>query len=80
MYVSPRRPPRIAANTVSTASSSVRRNRVMSDVVIVTGPPLLICSWKSGMTDPRDASTFPYRTHTKRVSGQVRFADVKTRS
>ena len=31
----------------------------MSAVVMVTGPPRLICSWKSGMTEPRDASTFP---------------------
>ena len=31
----------------------------MSGVVIVTGPPRAICSWKSGITEPRDASTLP---------------------
>ncbi len=31
----------------------------MSLVVMVTGPPLRICSWKSGITEPREASTLP---------------------
>ena len=31
----------------------------MSVVVIVTGPPLRIWSWNSGMTEPREASTLP---------------------
>ena len=31
----------------------------MSGVVIVTGPAGRICSWKSGITEPREASTLP---------------------
>ena len=34
----------------------------MSVVVIVTGPPFLICSWKCGITEPREPSTLPKRT------------------
>ncbi len=36
----------------------------MSGWVTVTGPPLRICSRKSGITDPADASTLPKRTDT----------------
>src|ERR1035441_6154722 len=57
--VSSRRASPIAAKIMSTASSRVSRNHVMSGVIIVTGPPLRICSWNSGITEPLDASTFP---------------------
>ena len=49
----------IAAKTVSTARSSVRKKRVIAAVVIVTGPPRAICSRKSGTTEPREATTLP---------------------
>ena len=41
--------------------------RITSGCVTVTGPPLRICSWKSGTTDPEEASTLPKRTIAKRV-------------
>ena len=59
MSVSPARAARSAAKTVSTAASRLRRNRVISGTVTVTGPPRAIWSRKSGMTEPREASTFP---------------------
>ncbi len=59
MNVSPRWASRIAAKTVSTAASSVRRKRVISAVVIVKGPPFVIWSMKSGTTEPREAMTLP---------------------
>ena len=31
----------------------------MFGTVIVTGPPLRIWSWNSGITEPREASTLP---------------------
>jgi hypothetical protein len=65
---------------VSTASSRLSRNRVISELVTVTGPPFLIWSWKSGMTEPRDAKTFPYRTQMNRVPGQRRLPWMKMRS
>jgi len=39
--------------TVSTASSELRRNRVMSAVMVVTGPPEPIWARNSGMTERR---------------------------
>ncbi len=57
--VSPARAVRSAAKTVSTATSRLSRKRVISGTVTVTGPPRAIWSRKSGMTDPREASTFP---------------------
>ncbi len=57
--VSPGQPAAIAANTVSTAWSRLSRKRVISGTVTVTGPPRRICSWKRGITEPREARTFP---------------------
>ncbi len=80
MYVSPRRAPASAAKIVSTAWSRLSRNRVMSVVVMVTGPPRLICSWNKGITEPRDAKTFPYRTAMYLVCFESRFARTNNRS
>ena len=58
-YVSPRRAPANAARTVSTAWSSDSRKRVISGTVTVTGTLFRIWSRNSGITEPREASTFP---------------------
>ena len=39
----------------------------MCGTVIVTGLPDLICLMKSGMTDPREHMTVPYRTRLTMV-------------
>src|SRR5437773_959031 len=72
--VSPGNPHFVAAKIVSTASSRLKKKRVISGVVMVTGPPLRIWSWNNGMTEPREANTFPYRTQRKRVPGHRKFA------
>ena len=39
--------------------------RVMFGSVTVSGLPALICPMNSGMTEPRDAMTLPYRPSTR---------------
>ena len=48
-----------AWSTNCTASSTVMKYRVMSASVTVTGPPILICSTKVGITLPRLPRTLP---------------------
>ena len=57
--VSPGFASRSAAKTVSAAWSSESRKRVICGTVRVTGPPFRIWSRKSGITEPREASTLP---------------------
>jgi hypothetical protein len=45
----------------------VMKKRVARGSVTVTGPPLAICSWKSGSTLPFEPRTLPKRTTAKRV-------------
>jgi hypothetical protein len=44
------------------------KNRVISGLVTVTGPPRSICRRKSGITEPDEPRTLPKRTATNRVS------------
>ena len=55
------------------ASDTVMKNRVTSLCVTVTGPPLVIWLWNSGITEPDEPSTLPKRTIAKRVTSE-RFA------
>jgi hypothetical protein len=58
----------------------VTRKRVISGVVMVMGPPRAIWSSNSGTTDPREPMTLPYLTHTNRVAGNDRLAEISRRS
>ena len=50
------------------ASGMVIKKRSIFLSVTVTGPPVLICSIKSGRIEPREPSTFPNRTSIKAFS------------
>ena len=52
-----------ACSTSCTESASDIRNRVIVGSVTVSGWPARICSMNSGMTEPREYITLPYRTH-----------------
>ena len=54
-----------AYSTRSTASCSVIIKRVMAGSVTVRGLPSSACSQNSGMTEPREAMTFPYRVRQR---------------
>ena len=62
MKMSPGRACWKACSTSSTESSSDIRNRVIAGSVTVSGRPALICSMNSGITEPREYMTLPYRT------------------
>ena len=57
--ISPGRACSNAYNTSATDSSSDIKNRVIDGSVNVIGSPCLICDKNSGITEPRDAITFP---------------------
>ena len=40
---------------------------VISEFVIVIGPPLFICSLNNGTTEPEESRTFPNLTIEKRI-------------
>ena len=70
-----------ACSTRSTDSASDIRNRVIVGSVTVSGWPLRSCSTKSGMTEPREYITLPYRTQETvvarlRVVPGVRLGDL----
>ena len=53
-------------------------NRVIAGSVIEIGLPAKTCSTKSGITDPREAITLPYRVPQITVSQWPRFRDAAT--
>ena len=54
------------------------KNRVISGLVTVTGPPRSIWRRKIGITEPDEPSTLPKRTATKRVLTSSRRANDST--
>ena len=64
-HAAARRSPRAAPRSTAAKHGVDRAGRASAgtasspSVVIVTGPPLAICSRNSGTTDPRDAMTLP---------------------
>ena len=56
-----------ACKTRLTASGMVIKYLIMSGWVTVTGPPFLICSLKSGITEPLEPSTLPNLTAANSV-------------
>ncbi len=63
---SPSEPMAADCSTSWQASGMSMKNRSTSGCVTVTGPPRAIWAVKAGTTDPREPSTLPKRTLTKR--------------
>ena len=57
-----------AVITSETASGIVIKYLIISGCVTVTGPPFLICSLKSGITEPFEPKTLPNLTATNSVN------------